>query len=240
MGYRVQHSITRGPVEGRDPVPSRRHAGRGQGPGDVDDVEVRVVEHPVRRRQGRRHGRPQGCRRASYERLTRRYTSEIASHRPGPGHPGARRLHEPAVMAWIMDTYSMTQGYSTPGVVTGKPLAIGGSAGRNEATAEGCFVAIEEAAKRMRLALKGATAAVQGYGNAGAFAAKFLDEAGVQDRRGLRLPGRPLRQEGSRLDLVSAAKQKKGAVTAAAARRSRTTSSSSCPSTSSCRRLSRA
>jgi glutamate dehydrogenase/leucine dehydrogenase len=108
----------------------------------------------------------------------------------------------------------MTKGYSTLGVVTGKPLAVGGSAGRNEATAEGCFVAIEEAARRSSLQLNTATAAVQGFGNAGAAVARFLEEAGVRvvavsdskggvyDKRGLALEG------------VFAAKERRGSVTA--------------------------
>ena len=131
------------------------------------------------------------------ERLTRRYTSEIAIVL---GHdrdiPAPDVYTTPQHMAWIMDTFSMTQGYSTLGVVTGKPIQLGGSAGRNEATAKGCFVAIEEAAKRMRLALKGATAAVQGYGNAGAFVAKFLEEAGVRVVAVSDSKRRDLRQEG--------------------------------------------
>ncbi len=132
------------------------------------------------------------------ERLTRRYTSEIAIVL---GHdrdiPAPDVYTTPQHMAWIMDTFSMTQGFSTLGVVTGKPIPLGGSAGRNEATAEGCFVAIEEAAKRMRLTLKGATAAVQGYGNAGAVAvAKFLDDAGVKVVAVSDSQRRHLRQEG--------------------------------------------
>ena len=132
------------------------------------------------------------------ERMTRRFTSEI-SIILGPDRdiPAPDVYTNSQTMAWMMDTFSMTKGYSTLGVVTGKPLSLGGSAGRNEATAEGCFVAIEEAAKRMSLPLKGATAAVQGFGNAGSFAAKFLEEAGRARRRRLRHEGRHLRQEGA-------------------------------------------
>jgi glutamate dehydrogenase/leucine dehydrogenase len=118
-------------------------------------------------------------------------------------------------MAWIMDTFSMTQGYSTLGVVTGKPIPLGGSQGRNEATAEGCFVAIEEAAKRMRMPLKGRTAAVQGYGNAGAHVARFLDEAGVRVVALSDSKGGIYEKKGLRLELVNGAKEKKGSVTAA-------------------------
>jgi glutamate dehydrogenase (NAD(P)+) len=86
----------------------------------------------------------------------------------------------PQIMAWIMDTYSMHRGYSTPAVVTGKPLEIGGSEGRNAATAQGTIYHIRRAAEHFGLELKGATAVVQGYGNAGYFAAKFLHEDGVR------------------------------------------------------------
>jgi glutamate dehydrogenase/leucine dehydrogenase len=118
-------------------------------------------------------------------------------------------------MAWIMDTFSMTQGFSTLGVVTGKPIPLGGSAGRNEATAEGCFVAIDEAAKRMGLKLKGATAAVQGYGNAGAHVARFLEEAGAKVVAVSDSKGGVYDKKGLHMEAVNAAKTKKGTVTAA-------------------------
>jgi glutamate dehydrogenase/leucine dehydrogenase len=109
----------------------------------------------------------------------------------------------------------MTKGYSTLGVVTGKPLAVGGSAGRNEATAEGCFVAIEEAAKRLSLPLTGTTAAVQGFGNAGSAVAKFLDEAGARVVAVSDSKGGVYDKKGLALDGVFAAKERKGSVTAA-------------------------
>jgi glutamate dehydrogenase/leucine dehydrogenase len=77
-------------------------------------------------------------------------------------------------MAWIMDTYSMHKGHSVPGVVTGKPISIGGSKGRNEATGRGCVYVIAEAFKDLNLKLTGGTAAIQGFGNAGSVAAKLL------------------------------------------------------------------
>ncbi len=70
-------------------------------------------------------------------------------------------------MAWIMDTYSMTKGYSSLGVVTGKPISIGGSEGRKEATARGCVIVVEEACKVKKMSLRGASVAIQGFGNAG-------------------------------------------------------------------------
>jgi glutamate dehydrogenase (NAD(P)+) len=215
-GYRVQHSIARGPSKGG----IRFHPGV-----TIDEVKAlamwmtwkcAVVNIPF---GGAKGGVTVDSKRLSMdenERLTRRYTSEISILL---GHdrdiPAPDVYTTPQHMAWIMDTFSMTQGYSTLGVVTGKPIQLGGSAGRNEATAEGCFVAIEEAAKRMRLPMKGATAAVQGYGNAGAHVARFLDEAGVKvvalsDSRGAIYD-----KKGLRIELVNAAKEKKGTVTAA-------------------------
>src|SRR5919109_4939942 len=83
-------------------------------------------------------------------------------------------------MAWIMDTYSMTIGHSSLGVVTGKPLALGGSAGRKEATARGALFCIREACSVLRKPLRSVTAAVQGFGNAGAIAARLLQEEGAR------------------------------------------------------------
>ncbi|HSS44845.1 MAG TPA: Glu/Leu/Phe/Val dehydrogenase, partial [Thermoanaerobaculia bacterium] len=178
-GYRVQHSIARGPSKGG----IRYHPGV-----TLDEVKAlamwmtwkcAVVNIPFGGAKGGITVDPKGISLAENERMTRRFTSEISIIL---GHdrdiPAPDVYTNSQTMAWMMDTFSMTKGYSTLGVVTGKPLAVGGSAGRNEATAEGCFVAIEEAAKRQGLALKGATAAVQGFGNAGMHVARFLDEAG--------------------------------------------------------------
>ncbi len=215
-GYRVQHSIARGPSKGG----IRFHPGV-----TLDEVKAlamwmtwkcAVVNIPFGGAKGGITVDPKKLSMDENERLTRRYTSEIAIVL---GHdrdiPAPDVYTTPQHMAWIMDTFSMTQGYSTLGVVTGKPIPLGGSAGRNEATAEGCFVAIDEAAKRMRLKLKGATAAVQGFGNAGSHVARFLEEAGarvvaVSDSR-----GGIYDKKGLRMELVNAAKDKKGTVTAA-------------------------
>ncbi|HEY3170647.1 MAG TPA: Glu/Leu/Phe/Val dehydrogenase [Thermoanaerobaculia bacterium] len=215
QGYRVQHSIARGPSKGG----IRYHPGV-----TLDEVKAlamwmtwkcAVVNIPFGGAKGGITVDPKQLSMAENERMTRRYTSEISILL---GHdrdiPAPDVYTNPQTMAWIMDTFSMTKGYSTLGVVTGKPLAVGGSAGRNEATAEGCFVAIEEAARRSSLQLNTATAAVQGFGNAGAAVARFLDEAGVRvvavsdskggvyDKRGLALEG------------VFAAKERRGSVTA--------------------------
>src|SRR6185312_14452404 len=180
-GYRVQHNVARGPAKGG----IRYHPNV-----TLDEVralaawmtwKTAAVNIPYGGGKGGVICDPKRMSKAELERMTRRYTSEILPIIGPEQDIAAPDVYTDAqTMAWMMDTFSMTKGYSTLGVVTGKPLSIGGSAGLNEATAEGCFVAIEEAAKRMSLRLKGATAAVQGFGNAGSFAAKFLEEAGVR------------------------------------------------------------
>ncbi len=216
-GYRVQHSIARGPSKGG----IRFHPGV-----TLDEVKAlamwmtwkcAVVNIPFGGAKGGVTVDPKALSLDENERLTRRYTSEIAIVL---GHdrdiPAPDVYTTPQHMAWIMDTYSMTQGFSTLGVVTGKPIPLGGSAGRNEATAEGCFVSIDEAAKRMRLKLKGATAAVQGYGNAGAHVARFLEDAGVKVVAVSDSRGGIYDKKGLRIELVNAAKEKKGSVGKAA------------------------
>jgi len=180
-GYRVQHSIARGPCKGG----IRYHP-------DVTLDEVRalatwmtmrcaVLNLPFGGAKGGVICNPKEMSKEELERLTRRYTSEI-SMIIGPERdiPAPDVYTNSQVMAWIMDTYSMNKGYSTLGVVTGKPLGLGGSKGRKEATARGCVFTIREAAKKMGIDLKKATAAIQGYGNAGSIAAKLLHEMGVK------------------------------------------------------------
>src|SRR5438552_3590226 len=116
------------------------------------------------------------------------------------------------IMAWMMDTYSMHRGYSVPGVVTGKPVSIGGSEGRQEATGRGVVYAVQEAAKVIDLDLQGARVVVQGFGNAGDAAARFIDELGakviaVSDSRGGVFNG-----DGLDLSLVTRHKQETGSV----------------------------
>jgi glutamate dehydrogenase (NAD(P)+) len=122
--------------------------------------------------------------------MTRRFTSEI-SIIIGPDRdiPAPDVYTDAQTMAWIMDTYSMTLGHSSLGVVTGKPLPLGGSQGRNEATARGALFCIREACAVLKKPVRGATVAVQGFGNAGAIAARLLAEDGakvlaVSDTRG--------------------------------------------------------
>jgi glutamate dehydrogenase (NAD(P)+) len=216
QGYRVQHSIARGPSKGG----IRYHPGV-----TLDEVKAlamwmtwkcAVVNIPFGGAKGGITVDPKAISLAENERMTRRYTSEI-SIVLGPDRdiPAPDVYTNSQTMAWMMDTFSMTKGYSTLAVVTGKPLAVGGSAGRNEATAEGCFVAIEEAAKRQGLPVKGATAAVQGFGNAGMHVARFLDEAGARVVAVSDSKGGIHEKKGLDIDAVIAAKERKGTVAAA-------------------------
>src|SRR5256885_10300644 len=111
------------------------------------------------------------------ERMTRRFASEILPLiGPDQDIPAPDVYTDSQTMAWIMDTYSMMVGHTVPGVVTGKPIAIGGSLGRAEATARGLVYVVEEACKLKKIPLRGATVAVQGFGNAGATAARLPAE----------------------------------------------------------------
>jgi glutamate dehydrogenase/leucine dehydrogenase len=111
------------------------------------------------------------------EHMTRRFTTEIACIiGPHRDIPAPDVYTNAQTMAWMMDTYSMAKGINVPGVVTGKPLAIGGSYGRNEATARGCVYTIAEAARHLDIELRGARVAIQGFGNAGAIAARLIHD----------------------------------------------------------------
>jgi glutamate dehydrogenase/leucine dehydrogenase len=134
---------------------------------------------------------PKEMSKGELERMTRRYASAISLIiGPEKDIPAPDVYTDSQTMAWIMDTISMHTGYAVPGVVTGKPIVIGGSRGRDEATSRGLMYAVREACKRIKLNPKGATVAVQGYGNVGYHAARLLhDELGctvvaVSDSKG--------------------------------------------------------
>jgi len=174
-GFRIQHSDIRGPAKGG----IRYHP-------DVTLDETRalaarmtlktaVVNIPYGGAKGAVICDPGLMSQDELERLTRRYTAEISILiGPESDIPAPDMGTNPQVMAWIMDTYSMTKGYSVPAVVTGKPIEIGGSKGRFEATGRGCLISAGLAAKQRGLSLGGSTVAVQGFGNVGSAAAKLL------------------------------------------------------------------
>jgi glutamate dehydrogenase/leucine dehydrogenase len=116
------------------------------------------------------------------------------------------------VMAWIMDTYSMFKGYSVPGVVTGKPVNIGGTLGRNVATGRGCMFVVLEALKHLGMRVKGSTVAIQGFGNVGSNVARFLQEKGMRIIALSDSRGGILNYEGLDPGMVSKYKQRTGTV----------------------------
>ncbi|CAN5804944.1 Glu/Leu/Phe/Val dehydrogenase [soil metagenome] len=189
-GHRVRHSSLPGPTKGG----IRYHQ-------SVTISEVKalamwmtwkcaVVGLPYGGAKGGVQVNPKLLSQNEIQNLTRRYTAEIQPFiGPNIDIPAPDVNTNPQVMAWIMDTYSMNVGYSVPGVVTGKPLELGGSAGRSEATGRGCVFAIEEAAKSRGMSLSSSRTAVQGFGNAGSVAAKLMAEhdspvVAVSDSRG--------------------------------------------------------
>jgi glutamate dehydrogenase (NAD(P)+) len=180
-GYRVQHNTLRGPAKGG----IRYHP-------QVDLDEVRalagwmtwkcaVVDIPFGGGKGGVTCDPATMSQAELERLTRRYIWEISPIiGPEQDIPAPDVNTNPQVMAWIVDTYSVFKGYTCNSVVTGKPLAIGGSAGRLKATSRGCLYVLEEAARELGLNLASARAVVQGFGNVGYHAAELLHQMGVK------------------------------------------------------------
>ncbi len=180
-GYRVQYNDARGPYKGG----IRYHPNVS-----LDEVKAlatwmtwkcAVVDIPYGGAKGGVICDPKNMSVGEKERLTRRYTTAIYEFiGPYRDVPAPDVYTDSQTMAWILDTYSQIKGYQVPEVVTGKPISIGGSEGRNNSTARGCITVAREAAKTINLHLKGATAAVQGYGNAGSWAAVFLHELGVK------------------------------------------------------------
>ena len=180
-GHRVQHNVSRGPAKGG----IRYHQ-------DVSIDEVRalamwmswkcaVVNIPYGGGKGGVVVDPKKLSIREVEGLTRRFTTEI-SPLIGPERdiPAPDVNTNAQTMAWIMDTYSMHHGYTIPGVVTGKPIAVGGSLGRNEATARGALFTLQQWAKATNHALAGSRVAIQGYGNAGSIAARLLADEGAR------------------------------------------------------------
>ncbi len=175
-GYRVQHNDARGPFKGG----IRYHPQV-----DIDEVralsswmtwKTATVDIPLGGAKGGIICDPKKMSVGEIERMTRRYASEISiiigpeKDIPAPDvNTGGKE------MAWIMDTFSTLKGYNCPGVITGKPRELGGSLGRPEATSRGLVFSVREAAKRTGMNLKGATVAIQGYGNVGAFAHKLIE-----------------------------------------------------------------
>ena len=190
QGYRVQHNVARGPAKGGvryHPLVS------------LDEVKAlaswmtwkcAIVNVPYGGAKGGVACDPKKMSRGELQRMTRRYAAEIA-FLIGPDRdvPGSDLYTDEQTMAWIMDTYAVISGRNAPDIVTGKPVALGGSAGHAEATARGAVLCIRDACAVLRKPIRSVTAAVQGSGKAGATIARLLHEEGarvvaVSDSRG--------------------------------------------------------
>jgi glutamate dehydrogenase (NAD(P)+) len=180
-GYRVQHSLVRGPCKG----------GIRYGP-DVTLDEVRalaswmtwkcaVVNIPFGGAKGGVICDPSMMSNGELERITRRYTAQIIDViGPDVDVPAPDVNTNDRVMAWIMDTYAMHRGHATTAVVTGKPMELGGSRGRKEATGRGCMIVTQQALKQLGVAPQDARVVIQGFGNVGGMAAKLMAANGFK------------------------------------------------------------
>lgn len=178
-GFRVQHSIVRGPAKGG----IRFHPEV-----TVDEVKAlafwmtykcAVVGVPFGGGKGGVVVDPTKLTFNELENLSRRYFAEMSDiFGPDADVPAPDVNTNPQIMGWMMDTYSMHKKQYLPAVITGKPIELGGSEGRSEATAQGMAYCVEDATKHFAIDLKKATVAIQGFGNAGSFAAKILKEHG--------------------------------------------------------------
>jgi glutamate dehydrogenase (NAD(P)+) len=190
VGFRVQHNVARGPAKGG----IRYHPGV-----TLDEVKAlaawmtwktATVNIPYGGAKGGIICDPKRMSKGELERMTRRYAYEILPIiGPEKDIPAPDVYTDSQTMAWIMDTYSMVAGFSCPATVTGKPISLGGSEGRGDATARGVAFVLEEACKAKKMSLRGATVAIQGFGNAGATAARLLAErkakiVAISDSRG--------------------------------------------------------
>lgn len=214
QGYRVHHNVTRGPAKGG----IRYHQSV-----DLDEVKAlamwmtwksAIAGIPFGGAKGGVAVDPKGLSRSELERMTRRYASEILPLiGPERDIPAPDMNTDEEIMAWIMDTYSINQGYSVPGVVTGKPVAIGGSKGRGGATSRGVMYMIFSTLKALGKGIDEVSVAIQGYGKVGGFAAQLLHDAGCRVVAVSDVEGGLYRERGLDPEAINRHKREAGAVT---------------------------
>lgn len=189
-GYRIQHNDSRGPAKGGIRYHPDVTLDDTRALAAIMTLKAAVVNIPYGGAKGAVACDPKKLSRDELERLTRRYATEISILiGPEKDIPAPDVGTNAQVMAWIMDTYSMNKGYSVLGVVTGKPLELGGTKGRTEATGRGCTICARLAGKHLGVSLNGATVAIQGFGKVGSTVAKAIAGEGsrviaVSDIRG--------------------------------------------------------
>lgn len=179
-GYRVQHDSSRGPTKGGIRYHPNVNLGEVAALAMWMTWKCALTDLPYGGAKGGVAVDPKQLSRAELQRLTRRYAAEIFPLiGPEQDIPAPDIGTDAQVMAWIMDTYSQQVGYSIPGVVTGKPLSIGGSLGREEATGRGLAYVTIEALRHLKLDMRNCTVAIQGFGNVGAHTARIMQECGA-------------------------------------------------------------
>jgi glutamate dehydrogenase (NAD(P)+) len=213
-GYRVQHSIVRGPAKG----------GIRFAP-DVTLDEVRalaawmtwkcaVVNIPFGGAKGGVICNPDVLSPTELERITRRYTSEIMDIiGPERDVPAPDINTNPQTMAWIMDTYSMHKRHTVTGVVTGKPLALGGSRGRTEATGRGCMIVTMQALRHLELDAANTRVVIQGFGNVGGMSARLMARTGFKIVCIIEYDGAVYNPKGLDIDALMQHRQDTGSIT---------------------------
>jgi glutamate dehydrogenase (NAD(P)+) len=180
-GYRVQHDSSRGPTKGGIRYHPDVNLGEIAALAMWMTWKCALADLPYGGAKGGVAVAPKKLSRPELQRLTRRYAAEIFPLiGPERDVPAPDVGTDAQVMAWIMDTYSQQMGYSVPGVVTGKPLSIGGSLGREEATGRGVVYVTMEALRHLNLDIRNTTVAIQGFGNVGSHTARIMQECGAR------------------------------------------------------------
>ena len=180
-GYRVQHDSSRGPTKGGIRYHPDVNLGEVAALAMWMTWKCALADLPYGGAKGGIAIAPKRFSRPELQRLTRRYAAEIFPLiGPDKDVPAPDVGTDAQVMAWIMDTFSQQMGYSVPGVVTGKPLSIGGSLGREEATGRGVVYVTLEALRHLKLDIRNTTVAIQGFGNVGAHTARIVQECGAR------------------------------------------------------------
>ena len=180
-GYRVQHNTSRGPGKGGVRFHQDVTLSEVMALSAWMTVKNAAVNVPYGGAKGGIRVDPKTLSQGELQRMTRRYTSEInIIIGPNKDIPAPDVNTNDQIMAWMMDTYSMNQGSTATGVVTGKPISLGGSLGRHDATGRGVFVVGCEAAEKLGMNIQGARIAVQGFGNVGGVAARLFSDAGAK------------------------------------------------------------
>lgn len=181
FGYRVQHLLTMGPTKGGTRFDDDLDLGEVTALAIWMTWKCAIMGLPFGGAKGGVRIDPHGLSRTELQRITRRYTSEIIEMiGPERDIPGPDLGTDEQVMAWMMDTYSQQKGHAVPGVVTGKPVEIGGSLGRRDSTGRGVVTCALEASRHLGLSFEGARVAVQGYGQVGGTAARLATTLGAK------------------------------------------------------------